>query len=293
MENIVQLRNDVLQVAIATKGAELQSIYNKNTGIEYLWQGDANFWGKRSPVLFPIVGGLKNNQYTFKGNTYQLPRHGFARDMYFEAELLSPTEAKFVLKSNEETLANYPFNFLFSTTYRLQNNSVIISYEVKNEGSEIMFFSVGAHPAFNVPLGSNEEFSDYYLQFSEEENAGIFPLNNEGLLLKEPVLFFKEESGKIQLDKTLFYKDALVFKTLRSEAISIVSIKNNNGLTVAYEGFPYMGIWSAKDANFVCIEPWCGIADSIDSIGELSRKEGIYSLSTAEIFTRSWQVSCF
>lgn len=287
-----ELSNDQLSVVISSKGAELQSIVGKHTGIEYMWSGNPAFWGKKSPVLFPIVGGLKNNRYAFKGKEYSMGRHGFARDRVFTISKQKEDSVTFSLKSDEETKVVYPFDFIFSISYQLIENKLVVSYQIENIGEEVMFCSVGAHPAFAVPMIPDSIFEDYYLAFDQIENASIWPLSNEGLLLNDPVTFFHQED-KVSLRKELFYGDALVFKSLQSKAISILSTQHKHGITLRYENFPYMGIWSAKDADFVCIEPWCGIADAADSNGELITKEGIHQLSPKTMMNRQWSVEVF
>ncbi|MBC7722393.1 MAG: aldose 1-epimerase family protein, partial [Pedobacter sp.] len=257
---MITLTNEVLQVTIATKGAELQSIYNKQTGLEYMWNADPHFWAKQSPVLFPIVGGLKNGSYKFDGKTYELGRHGFTREMVFEVENQNETSVTFFIESSAETLAIYPFHFKFSLVYAIENNQLTITYIVENTGEQKLYFSVGAHPAFKVPLVEGDSYNDYYLAFNKTETTGIYPLSTDGLIELETVPMLNN-TNQLPLTKELFYKDALVFKELQSTTISILNHNNKNGLTVTYEGFPYMGIWAAKNANFVCIEPWCGIAD--------------------------------
>lgn len=286
------ISNNTLKVVIAAKGAELQSIYNTETGLEYMWSGDAAFWGKKSPVLFPIVGGLKNNTYQYNGNSYNLGRHGFARDMVFEVSRQTSDTIAFTLKSSSDTHKVYPFDFRFSVIYSLKENQVKVTYEVENTGNEEMLFSVGGHPAFKVPVAEGTSFNDYFLHFNKLENEGKWPLSPEGLIETKPVELLNN-TQELPLHKPLFYGDALVFKSLQSDSISILSEKTPHGLEVSYQDFPFMGIWSAKDADFVCIEPWCGIADSVNTTGNLEDKEGINRLDNGEIFTRSWQVSVF
>jgi len=289
---IHQLINSTLSVSIAEKGAELQSIINKNTGIEYMWGADPAFWAKKSPVLFPIVGGLKDNKYNCDGKTYSLGRHGFAREMTFIVTEKADDSITFTLTDSAETLEKYPFTFSFSVKYILADNKLSVSYIVKNTDNKTLLFSVGAHPAFKVPLAEGTTFDDYYLKFSHVENAGTWPLSPGGQVetFTTPLL---NNTDVLPLTKTLFYKDALVFKHLASNGISILSNKTAHGLRVVFNGFPYMGIWNAKDADFVCIEPWCGIADSVTASGELAEKEGINALDTGEAFERTWSVEVF
>ena len=288
---MVQLENGCIQVQIAEKGAEVQSV--KSNGLEYMWRGDPAFWGKHSPVLFPIVGGLKNNTYTFQGKSYQLGRHGFARDTTFSV-LENPKNGTVVfgMSDTAETKRSYPFSFRFLIRYTLKDNLLRTEYTVKNTDSQDMYFSVGAHPAFSVPLEKGLTFEDYALRFNKKENAPVYPLDDHGQTLVDPVPFL-EDTDVLPLKKSLFHKDALVFKDLRSTAISLTSEKGQHGLTVSFDGFPYMGIWNAKDADFVCIEPWKGIADNVDATGDITKKEGILSLPPGKLFSAGWSVAFF
>ncbi|MBA4198680.1 MAG: aldose epimerase [Chitinophaga sp.] len=286
------ISNQLLSITIATKGAELQSIINKQTGLEYMWNADPAFWSKKSPVLFPIVGGLKNNTYFYDGNTYHLNRHGFARDMEFAITHQSTEKIIFTIQSNEDTIKVYPFHFAFSVVYELKEQQLKVSYVVENTGNEIMYFSVGAHPAFKVPLVEGTDFTDYYLQFNQTENAGKWPLSKDGLI-EAAAIPSLNNTNQLPLTKALFYGDALVYKHLASDKISILSDKTKHGVSVSYKGFPYMGIWSAKDADFVCIEPWYGIADSVNTNQQLTEKEGINNLQPKEKFEVSWLAEFF
>jgi galactose mutarotase-like enzyme len=291
-EKIFTIQNDFLLVQISTKGAELQSLINKTNKTNYLWNGDASFWGKKSPVLFPIVGGLKNNTYQYKGTSYTLGRHGFARDKDFELLHFSENEVSFCIENDAETLLSYPFEFKLIVQYTLKKNSIICNYLVENKGDEEMYFSIGAHPAFALPILHNTNFEDWYLQLNEIENCGIFPLAQDGLLKENSVPFFNN-ANILPLHKSLFYKDALVFKNLRSNTITIKNHQYSQGLTMYFEGFNYFGIWSAKDANFICLEPWLGIADSENSNQQLTEKEGINILEPHTNFQATWSVALF
>ena len=289
---MIKITNDSLEVTIAEAGAELQSIYNKQTNLEYMWSGDPAFWGKKSPVLFPVIGGMKNNSFQYKGNTYTLPRHGFAREQVFEVAHQTADSVTFSLATTAETLQVYPFQFKFSITYSLRENTLDTTYMVENNDEETMYFSVGAHPAFKVPLVDGEAFADSYIECNETENAPIYRVLDTIVVDTNPTPFF-DNTNILPLTKELFYGDALVFKELKSTAMSIRSKHNNHGLTVSYEGFPFMGIWSAKDADFVCIEPWCGIADRADTTGILQEKEGINQLAPNANFSRTWSATMF
>jgi galactose mutarotase-like enzyme len=286
------ISNNVISIRAVNKGAELQSIYHQQHKLEYLWSGDPSYWAKKSPVLFPIVGGLKGNTYHYKGNGYQLSRHGFARDNDFDLAEQTNTSLTFSLKSDDQTKQVYPFDFLFSVKYTIAEDKVLITFIVENTGDENLLFSVGAHPAFTVPLIEGTDYEDYYLEFNENEDAGRWPLSKDGLIENEVIPFLIRQN-KLQLKKELFYKDAIVFKNLKSNSISILSDVTPHGLKVEFTGFPYMGIWAAKDANFVCIEPWCGIADSVNASGNLEDKEGIQTLQPKQQFERTYSIEVF
>lgn len=286
------LENNSLKISVSSFGAELQNIYNKENSIEYLWDADPDFWAKNSPVLFPIVGGLKNNQYKYLGKTYSLNRHGFAREKEFNVIQISSTNIQFVLQWNEETLMNYPFHFKLTIEYSINNNKLNCKYSVENLGDDELHFSIGAHPAFKVPLIETSSFNDWFLEFNKTENVGIYPLTNDGLLEIESSPYLNN-TNQLQLKKDLFYKDALVFKNLQSNKVSLKSEFSIHGLTMQFDDFNYFGIWSAKDANFVCLEPWCGIADAVNASGDITEKEGINHLPANQIFSRTWSVELF
>ncbi|WGQ11448.1 aldose 1-epimerase family protein [Pedobacter gandavensis] len=288
---IISLANAQISATFSTKGGELQRLENKETALEYLWTGDANFWGKFSPILFPIVGGLKEDTYFFEGKSYQLPRHGFARDREFEAHQISSEEVLFLLKEDEESLKVYPFKFQLGLRYRLTGNTLSCSYEVFNSGNKDLWFSIGGHPAFRIPLQSGLSYDDYYLEFNEDTQLNVHQVTNN--LIEEETLPIHLVGGKLPLTHQLFYQDALVLKDLKSNQISLKSLKDKHGLDFHFDGFPFFGIWAAKDADFVCLEPWCGIADGVDHDQEFSNKEGIVRLAPGKEWSRYWEVTCF
>ena len=289
---MVNIQNDHLSITVNHKGAELQSIYNRNTGLEYMWGGNPAFWAKTSPVLFPIVGSLKEDTCYVDGRAYHMNRHGFAREMDFMVIDQTTSSAAFRIVNNDETLKKYPFYFRFDIVYSITDDEVKVNYKVSNTGTSTMYFSVGGHPAFKVPLIPGSEYNDYYLEFNKLENAGRWPISKEGLIKTEPVSFLSD-AGRVPLIKELFYEDAIVFKTLQSKMVRLLSARSPHGLQFDYDGFPYLGLWAAKNADFVCIEPWCGIADSVNSNQQLKDKEGINALAPGDRFERSWKVKVF
>lgn len=288
---IISLENEQISATFSTKGAELQHLENKQTKLEYLWNGDAKFWGKHSPVLFPIVGGLKDDTYFFDGQPYHLSRHGFAREREFEAHQINKEEVLFLLKEDEESLKVYPFRFQLGLRYRLTGHTLRCSYEVLNTGNSDLWFSVGGHPAFRLPLKADLSYDDYYLEFNHDEQLNVHQVSNN--LIEEETEPIRLTEGKLPLNHQLFYQDALVFKDLKSNRISLKSDKDSHGLNFHFDGFPFFGIWAAKDADFVCLEPWCGIADGVQHQQELTSKEGIINLKSGNDWSRHWEVSCF
>ncbi len=288
------IKSEILKVTIQQKGAELDSIFNRANNHEYLWSGDAAYWGKKSPALFPIVGTLKNDTYFINGKSYHLSRHGFARDLLFDvsSQTANANAITFTLRNNEDTYQKFPFHFRFDIVYAVTGNLLSVTYRVTNTDKAEMFFSVGGHPAFRLPLTAGSSYSDYYLEFSEAENAGRWPISKEGLIEKTSMQLF-DNSRLLPLAKELFHNDAIVLKKLKSEKVKLKSDKSAEGIEFDFTGFPYLGLWAAKNADFICIEPWCGIADSVDSDQQLETKEGINKLAADEVFERTWRITLF
>jgi galactose mutarotase-like enzyme len=286
---MIKLENKFIRAVFSPKGAELQQLINLDTNENYLWSGDPNFWGKFSPVLFPIVGGLKDNTYHYDKEEYKLSRHGFARDKEFDLESENSSELLFVLKDSPETFSSYPFKFKLGIRYKLDDSSLTCSYEILNTDSKEILFSIGGHPAFAIKTAEDLSYSNYYLQFNNDEVITYHEIEND--LISDHTKSLQLIEGKLPLSHELFYNDALVFKTLKSDVITIRNSKNNSKTEFRFSDFPYFGIWAAKDADFVCLEPWCGIADVVGQGQNFERKEGIVTLASSAKFTRSWSVT--
>lgn len=286
------LENDTLRISIASKGAELQSIYHKGFELEYMWDANPKFWAKRSPVLFPIVGALKEHTYRYGGKEYQLPRHGFARERVFSVERQAGNTITLSIQHDEASLKVYPFHFHFYIRYALVEHTIAVTYGVWNKGDEPMYFSVGGHPAFKLPLVNGTAYDDYELRFNKKETTGRWPIIGDGLIQtsSKPLL---QDSGTLPLSKDLFQQDAVVLKQLQSDTVTLRSDKTEHGIDFHFPGFPYLGLWAAPGADFLCIEPWCGIADSVESNGNLEHKEGIQTLASEALFEVTWQARFF
>lgn len=264
------ISNSNLTAQINHFGAELFSLKNQENK-EYIWEGNPAFWGKHSPVLFPIVGTLKNNSFHYKESEYHMSRHGFARDMEFELIEKSEISATFSLTSSDESRKVYPFDFELQISYSLDENKLNIAYKIINKNDSIIPFSIGAHPAFALP----KPFEDYTLAFENAEILTSFMLEND--LLSDNFSTIEMVDNQVPLHYSLFEKDALIFKKLQSKSITI--LENQNPLLhVRFDNFPNLGIWTKSNAPFLCIEPWLGYSDTVHSTGNILEKEGIQLL---------------
>ncbi|WP_304944122.1 aldose 1-epimerase family protein [Vallitalea guaymasensis] len=285
------LENDVLKIEVNSLGAELSSIKTKEDGLEYLWQGDPSVWGRKSPILFPIVGKLKDNEYYIENEKYELGQHGFARDMEFQVEQKNKEILEYKLKYNEESLKKYPYKFLLTITYELKGNSLNIGYEVKNLDSTDVYFSIGAHPGFNIPIMEEERLEDYYLEFDKLETVNKYELNTENSVSLESIPFLENEKV-IPMTKDIFNKGAIILLDVESNSLSLKSKKSSREVCVEYAGFPYLGIWGQPDNSpFVCIEPWYGVADFEDTDKQYKTKRGIQKLEVSEEFKANYYVT--
>ncbi|EBD1574543.1 aldose 1-epimerase family protein [Listeria monocytogenes] len=288
---MIKLENEVLLVEMKTAGAELTRIFHKDTGLEYLWNADSKFWGRHSPVLFPTVGRLVEDTYLVDGKPYHLGQHGFARDRDFQVIEQTEKSVRFELDADEDSLAVYPYKFKLSIIYTIEKNTVAVSYEVENTDNKRIYFSIGAHPAFNLPLTDGTTFEDYYLDFGTEENL-------ETLCLEGPY-----RSGEIKkvvdkpaqylpLSYDLFKNDALIFEALKQKEMTIKSDKTPHFVKVSFPEFPFVGVWTAKPGTpFLCIEPWYGIADGAGESVELRDKVGIEHLEPEAVFASEYEIT--
>ncbi|GAA3510543.1 aldose 1-epimerase family protein [Aquimarina addita] len=290
---IHSIENKKLSIHINSVGAELSSIKSKNSVKEFLWQGDPKIWGSQAPVLFPVVGGLKKETYIYKSKQYTLPKHGFIRyNQDLVSRQISDTSITFSLSSNKKTLLVYPFQFLFDINFELVDNRLKISHTIKNKGNEPMYFSVGGHPAFNCPLHSSHSYEDYYIQIdTKQEKPGSYILDKNGLISQNMRTVFQDD--KIWLTSDLFNNDALIFKGLNAKTASLVHKTNGTVLMVDLSDFPDLGIWAKPNAPYVCIEPWLGYADVVETNQQIEDKEGIQKLEAGQTHTSSYIITIF
>jgi len=272
------IKNEFFMVAVKEIGAELSSIRSVKSGKEYMWVGNPEVWNAQAPNLFPVIGCLKDNGFLYKGHEYRCPKHGFVRNNK-NVGLAEKTENSlaFRLMHNKETLEIYPFKFEFNIEYILEENKVLVKHKIVNHGDEPMLFSLGGHPGFKCPLNEDEYYDNYYLAFEKSETAQSWRVQTDGLIGKETIPVFNEP-GIIDLHPHLFDDDALIFKNLNSNKVSLKSRKSKQVLSMTFKDFPYLGIWAKPAAEFVCIEPWLGIADSVDTDRNFETKEGLITL---------------
>lgn len=266
------LENDKIRIEIDSHGAELKSLVKKETGAEYMWCADTKYWGRTSPVLFPFVGNVSGKQYRTKGKTFDMGQHGFARDMEFTLESQTDNEIWFVLRSNEETLAKYPYEFVIKLGYRLDGAKVEVLWHVENPSEEELPFAIGGHPAFYCPVTSGVKQSDCYIQF---DVAGSLKCSTiDGYLVGDRVDTYELEDGMLRIDEHLFDNDALIIEKQNIKKVSLCDPKKQAFLTIELDA-PLLGIWRPADpgAPFVCIEPWYGRSDRLGYAGELRDRE--------------------
>ena len=290
---IHQIENGKLRIAIQQTGAEICKIQSVATGKEFMWDANPDVWSSYAPVLFPVIGAVKNGFVKHNGQQYAIPRHGFIRNNS-SITLIDRTDNSVTLglKYDEELLKIYPFQFDFQITYTLLENKIEVSHKVINLDHDILYFSLGGHPAFKCPLNEGETYEDYYLEFEKVETDSTWLLESDGLVgnFTKPML---HNTNILHLNGHLFDRDALIFKNLKSKQVSFRSTKSGQVITLHYEDFPYLGIWAKPNAHFVCIEPWLGIADSFDSDQILEKKEGILSLEAGKTFEASYTIEIF
>ena len=278
-------------------GGELLSF--KLEGIEKIHQGeearDDNgkvYWKRHAPVLFPIVGKLKRNQTIINGRTYEILQHGFARDMEFEPVTKLDNFHSYVLKSNKYTMARYPFDFELYNTYRQEENKLIFIYKVINTGNSNMPIGLGSHPAFKIDQDDLKRGN--YLEFAEEETRAHFLYLIDGLVGTEYAKNILEGNRRISLNEHTFDNDAIIVKGIQNKKISLKNSRTRKTvLTMDFNGWPYLGIWSKPGAPFICLEPWMSTADRINSTNVFAKKPDMITLTPGEEFENKFSVEFF
>ncbi len=286
-----EIKNEMLKVVINPKGAELWSIKDEN-GIEYLWQGDKNVWEDRSPNLFPYIARLTEGSYTLNGVRYQMEMHGFVANSTLVPEDIGVDKITFVLEQNANTRKQYPYDFKFKVIYALVENTLNITFTVENKSGENMYFAVGGHPGFNVPLNENDHFEDYYLEFVEPCKPKRIGFTDDCYINGEKEDYTLVDDKIINLKHDLFNKDAIVLENT-SKTVVLKSEKSDKRVTVHFPDCDYLGVWHMPfmEAPYVCIEPWTSLPSRKGIVEEISKQKNLITLAPKDIYENNWTIT--
>ena len=272
----IPLSSSDLRVEINPLGAQL-SVLRDKSGHDLLWNGDPAVWAGRAPILFPIVGIVTGGRYRLGSQTYQLPRHGFARGKLFEVLEATPARARFRLEADADTLKVYPFQFQLDVSMSVDGPALSIVSTVRNLGKEDMPASIGYHPAFRWPLPCGAARQSHFIEFANEEVPWIRRLDSAGLVTAQqhptPVV-----DRRLLLDDSLFRDDVVIFDEPRSRSV-IYGADQGPRIRVGFPDARFLGLWTKPGAGFVCIEPWQGISDETGFAGDFREKWGVFTLA--------------
>lgn len=285
------IKNDYLTVEISDAGAELQSIKSAD-GTEYLWQGDPTYWRDKAPNLFPYIARMTDGKYTVNGKEYEMNIHGFVKYMTLAVETQEAASVTFRLDSNEETRARYPFEFTYRITYSLDGNRLITTNSVENKGEGKMYFAIGGHPGFNVPLEDGLAFEDYYLEFSNPARPNRIGFTDKCFLTSHDDIYTLENDTKLPLTHEMFVNDAIVLKNA-ARSVKLASDKGKKSVTVDYPDFRYIGFWQKYGcgAPYVCVEPWSALPSRDGIVEELPQQADITSLDAGKTHENTWTIT--
>ncbi|MDO5145477.1 MAG: aldose 1-epimerase family protein [Eubacteriales bacterium] len=291
--NVFALENEKLAVQIADHGAELVSLYDKEAERELVWQADPAFWNRHAPVLFPNVGKYYTGAMLYKGEKYPMGQHGYARDAEFVRTEEGEASVTHVLVSDEESKKMYPFDFQLAITHELEGNSLTVKWSVKNTGKETMYFTIGGHPAFRVPVLPDTEFEDYFLKFDENVATLEYMLLDTatGTAISEKKWPMHIRNGLFRLRKDMFDKDALIFDGGQIQRAALALPDGTPYIELSGTDIPNFGIWSKPGAPYVCLEPWYGRCDNCGFEGEISEKPGVNALEPGNVFEKEYVIT--
>lgn len=290
---IQKISSGAATAEIKSFGAELASLKDCG-GTQYLWQGDPAYWGSQSPVLFPIVGSIRDKKASVGGSrTCHMERHGIVKNMEFSLKDSSEDSAVFSVCSTAESKERFPYDFEFQVKYSLDGKTLTIAYTVINQDSVPMPYFVGAHPGFKCPLFEGEAFEDYVVEFAEKEYAccprslkpsGLVDVEHRTLILNNEKVF--------PLDRTWFSYDCQIFDQLKSKSAKMYNPKTGRGVKLDYAGFDYLIVWSSKNGgDFVAVEPWTGVSTCSDEDDIFEHKRGVKILNPKETQTLSFTIT--
>lgn len=286
------LHNQKLTVNIDSLGGEMKGILSSK-GSEFLWNGNPDFWDGHSPNLFPFVGRLTEGRYTFEGCEYHMGIHGFLMSQQMTGDESSKTRLVLSLRENQQTLAEYPFVFTFRIIYELKDDTLSISYEVSNTGNKPLYFGLGGHPGFHVPLESGLRFEDFYLEFDSVENVQAVVLTEDCFVTEERVPFPLQNGKILKLKHSLFDNDAIVL-TKMSTAVTLKSSRSHRRIRVEYPQMPYLGLWHMPrtSAPYLCIEPWLSLPSEAGTVTDLETEPDLIKLLSGKTYTNTWSITC-
>jgi len=289
------IENEELIVRIDSFGAEVKSVLNKHNYREYMWYGDSDFWGRTSPVLFPIVGSVKDKKFTYKGVDYPMGQHGFARDSEFSLLNKEKDKISFSLISSEDTIARYPFKFELIITYTLSESSLSVEWTVKNTDDTTMYFSIGAHPAFLCPVhgeNSKEGYKLYFEGVDEIRHHGN--TRDTGLSTMYENLALPLEDNRAVISRDFFDRCTYIIEGNQTKLVGLEDTRGNRILDVIFDT-PLFAIWSPEEKNapFLCIEPWYGRADATDFEGDFSQRDYTNILGANEVFDGGYSMKFY
>jgi len=266
---IYTAENDFFTLGVKEMGAELTSLKSKKTGFEYIWDGNTDIWYGQSPILFPVIGRLLDDKYRLNGVEYSMEKHGIVRKKPFKLVEQTKDSLTFLQSDDEISLKIYPYHFDLFVTFSLKGASLEVTHKVVNKNDGVMYYSFGAHPAFNCEIGD-------YLEFDNPQTVMNEQIDHDSLLIDKQVKLLDNEK-KIVIEKNTFDNDALILSGYTDKAISLKSENHNRVVRFNFDS-PVLGIWAKPNAPYVCIEPWWGINDNHDKKDDLSKKREIMSL---------------
>ena len=284
------IKNSFLQVSAAEKGAQLQSVRGAD-GTEYLWQGDSKYWPDRALNIFPYVARLTDGCYYLDGKRYSMDIHGIAPYRQFRLVENNGERMTLELASDPQTLLQYPREFVFRVIYALRDNVLEVTYEVRNRDEKTMYFGLGGHPGFNVPLTEGGKFEDYSLQFSPSCQPNRVCFSEDCFVTGQLLPYPLEAENSLSLRHSLFDQDAIVLTDV-SHQVTLAAKGDPHSVTVTYPGMDYLGLWHwpKTDAPYICIEPWCSLPAREDAVTVLEEQDDLICLAPGKVYTNSWTI---
>ena len=287
---IYTIKNDKIEVSVEDLGAQMRSIKDA-TGKEYLWQGDEKYWNGSAPNLFPYIARLTEGKYTLRGKSYEMPKHGFLRNSVLKLKEKTQTKMVFSLTDSEETYKMYPYHFEIKVKYELFENELKVSYNVANKDKKVMYFGVGGHPGFQVPVEKELSFEDYFIEFAKGTDMKRVGMSEDCFVTGNDEAFPLDENRRLSLHHNLFDNDAIILKDAPSKVV-LASEKGSARIEMETSNLGYLGIWHkpASDAPYVCIEPWSSLPARKDIIEDLEKQDNLLSLKPNGYYTGFFKV---